>query len=879
MKTRIATASKPAYLKSSDRRISKFGAWRLSALGLFEFNRIFAGLFALPFFCSFALADPFSIDGTAPNRWPAVISFSAPCGIQMQGTTDTSSWFPPLQIDSAAANNPSSLCASTMRTLTDPDNTSVTSIGAVNPAFTKLPDGSALPSVVDGTLQDPQNAPTSIIEASASGSMVFLVPVSFRDTSDTSFDGEADGVLESPYDATQCPDPVGPNALPQFSDPFTGLRTLSTVPFTCVITTPTQYLNVLKQGHAIRWAQFTQASFVAYGPTDFTMPSGAQPWQRQTHGGQVHGMLNLPYETTENSTVIRIGVRYSIGYQGQIPFTWGGWPTPFTCSQQSRRAGTCIVPTNGWAGMQTAWIYSQPFTVQVQPVSLVQFHVLPVTLIYNPPGNQSSASISTTETTTQSYQVDQNLTITDQGDYDTKTKSDLSFSPAFKLSSYGVSGNFDTSTTWDNSGRTTTGAAYAQRVSSATSFGKSASYATAKKDPSDPDVAHLTYQTEPFWSDKVIVAVNPQYAVWEYPDPRGQNPKGQTLLQAMGSSAIKQFTIQQLVNCLPAHFGEKGGMSFNYDVLAPDNSTVKKTDSLSWQECAKLLALDPFFVGRSQSAPPKPSTGMSVPPAVRSLSTGIETDQASYITTNSTQASATNTTKATLTSAMQNTLTKGLKVQYGTYPVPVVSNTINPSSSTTTGFTDSNEVDVALGTTESSQTQQSLVSSISLADCPLVNNKSTCSALPPGGFPNVEVFQDLRFGTFMAVLPDLNIAPPPADGHFAPKLAGDLQNAGINASHFALPHSEVESKPLTITRGTPIHVGGPPGPGPVTRAGPMEPLTVKNGTASPLPATWQGRVFNTARQPTIDLVPLAAAPVARPVPMILSPSVQRPPSP
>ena len=55
--------------------------------------------------------------------------------------------------------------------------------------------------------------------------------------------------------------------------------------------------------------------------------------------------------------------------------------------------------------------------------------------------------------------MDQNLTIMDQGDYDTKTKSDYSLSPGLKLSSYGVSGNFDTSTTWDNSGRSTTGAA------------------------------------------------------------------------------------------------------------------------------------------------------------------------------------------------------------------------------------------------------------------------------------------------------------------------------------------------------------------------------------------------------------------------------------
>jgi hypothetical protein len=75
-----------------------------------------------------------------------------------------------------------------MRTLTDPDKVSVTSIGAVNASFTKLPDGTPLPRVIRGAAQDPENAPRPIIESSSNGSMSFLIPVSFRDTSDTSFD-------------------------------------------------------------------------------------------------------------------------------------------------------------------------------------------------------------------------------------------------------------------------------------------------------------------------------------------------------------------------------------------------------------------------------------------------------------------------------------------------------------------------------------------------------------------------------------------------------------------------------------------------------------------------------------------------------------------
>src|ERR1051325_574004 len=101
---------------------------------------IFAPLALVLMLCFPLFGDTYRIDGTSPNRWAAVISFPAPCGVQVTGTNDPSTWYPPLQIDSVAANNPSALCASEMRTLTDPDSVSVTSIGAVNPSYTRLPD-------------------------------------------------------------------------------------------------------------------------------------------------------------------------------------------------------------------------------------------------------------------------------------------------------------------------------------------------------------------------------------------------------------------------------------------------------------------------------------------------------------------------------------------------------------------------------------------------------------------------------------------------------------------------------------------------------------------------------------------------------------------
>ena len=838
-------------------------------------SRIRSLILAAMLICSTAWSDTFPIDNTAPNRWAGIMAFTGPCGIQMQDSNNPNDWFPPIQVDTVTLNSPSNLCATKMRTLTDPDSVSVTSIGAINSSFKNLPDGTPLPPLASGGTQDPLNVPTAIIEASTSGSMTFQIPVSFRDTSDTAFDGQADAALESPYDATQCPDPVGINPLPEFNDPWTGLRTLSTVPFICVIATPAQYINALKQGHLVNWAQITYGSLIGYGPTDTTMPSGAAAWQRQSVGGQVQGMISLPYLTSNNSTVLRIAIRYSIGYKSQIPLVWGGWPTPVICSEQSRRDDTCLMPTNGWGGMQTPWIYSQPFTLQVQPVSLVQFHFLPVTLIYNPPGNQSSASISTTETTTQSYQIDQTLAITSQDDFDNKTKSDFSFSNSLSFDSNGVGGSYDDTTSWDNSSKTVTGAAYGQSVSSVISLGKAASYSTAKDDATAPDYSTLTYQTEPFWSDQIVAAIHPQFAVWDYPDPRGQNPQGQTLSQALGASAIQTFTIQQLLTCLPVKLPGIGpGLDFTYDTLAAgSNQTVHNTEHLSSAECVQLLDLDPFFVGRSQSAAPPVSVGVSIPPAARSLTTGIHTDKETYITSTSTKTTTTTTIKASLTSVRQNAFSQSLTLEAATGPIPYYKESAKFSEDTTKTLGATVEVDVSLGDTESSQTQVAFESTINLADCPLVSGKSSCSKTP-AAFPNVEVFQDLRFGTLMGVLPDLPIIAPPVIGpaSFKPQTPAKVTSSAITGSVLTLATAKtLPTKPLTVVRGTAVHVGGPVGPGPVTVAAKAKvaaPLSVGRGVAVSLPKAWQGRIFSTAKQATIPLQNLKGPPTLKPVPIV-----------
>lgn len=718
-------------------------------------------------------ADTFSVNGTSPNIWPGQMAFTAPCGVTFQGSSGVSGQYmvPPPVIDFSPPNTlpPVTLCPSMMRTLTDAASVSVTSIDAVNPQFTGMPDGSPLPlaTTVSGTVvpQAPQNAPTTIMEVSDSGTIEFDVPINFRDTSDTVFEGRFEGVLEVPYDAFLCSNLSG-------TDPSTGLVLSTAMLSICAINTPSDYVSVLKEGHPIAWAEFNAGSLTAYasvttyGPNDAAMPSSAQAWQRQAKGGQVSGMLAIPYGTDINSTVLRIGLRYSTGYSGQMPITWGGWPTPPNPDN--------LQPVD-WAGMQTAWIFSQPFAIQIQPVFEIQFHYLPTLVLYQPPGNQSSASISLDTTYTQTYVSGQAVTITDQNIYDQKTKTDLSFSGGGKVSVLSDNIKFSDSNTWDNSTKTATGQAYGENVSAVVSQGVTAGYATSLTSSIQtmPPVSQMTFGTEPFWSDYISFAMHPQFAVWDYPD--GQ------FLQPLGSVYLPTFSVQQLATCLPAPLTVgPWALNIKYDILNPDNSTTHETDQLSWLECGQLLALDPFYVGLSQAT--APAFGISVPPATRSLTTGVRTDISTTMTSFTTKSTYTTTTKATVTSARINTISTG---GGGGINVFGFNFTGSESGSTTTTNGTGYEVDVALDTTQSTQTQQTLKGTINVADCPLVSGKSNCNS-PTTNPPNIQIFQDTRFGTMMGVLPDLTITPPPPKIKTIPtSISNGLNSIGLNSGHFS----------------------------------------------------------------------------------------------
>jgi len=110
-----------------------------------------------------------------------------------------------------------------------------------------------------------------------------------------------------------------------------------------------------------------------------------------------------------------------------------------------------------------------------------------------------------------------------------RTKEDLSISPG-----------------WAYKGLSGSGESYGRSVSAIVSQGLTETYTTAKLDLSAPDVAHLSYETEPFWSDMIFVAMHPQFALWDYPG--GVKLQRQALRNRVCATLITRSVLRETVS-------------------------------------------------------------------------------------------------------------------------------------------------------------------------------------------------------------------------------------------------------------------------------------------------------------------------------------------
>ena len=253
---------------------------------------------------------------------------------------------------------------------------------------------------------------------------------------------------------------------------------------------------------------------------------------------------------------------------------------------------------------------SNAFNVVANPTALVQMGAVPYTIVYQPPGDQSTASFQTMTT----YGTKYSFANSNEVDNDFTADQSGQFGGGFNLAwmlglSINGTNSWDTTTkqsfgkvqtSTGTGGQTATQASqwvnsvdYQTIPGSGLTCAKPTSCAGTKAAPDD------MFQREPFWEDTFVLLVHQQLATWVL----GNNQPDRWVMYG-AVPAFVDMTVGQLDACA------RGYKPFGVDQCAQNYSTqtVTAADGTSYTgiqgsvtltpgEAQNLLALDPFYAG------------------------------------------------------------------------------------------------------------------------------------------------------------------------------------------------------------------------------------------------------------------------------------------
>jgi len=391
-----------------------------------------------------------------------------------------------------------------------------------------------------------------------------------------------------------------------------------------------------------------------------------------------------------------------------------------------------------------------PFQVVVQPLALVQLKVLPYTLVYQPPGDSSKASFTTTTSFGIGMAVDAKFATNQTTTVDNKGAA----TAGFGLANFGlgdllgktgsISDSFSNATSWDKSTKVGVGS------TSDVATNQTANYQTTLSiQVSNQNLvpgASGAYATEPFWSDTFVLLVHPQVGFWKL----GGVPVI-SLLAAVGTPAAPDFfepTVKDLDDCA------KQAAPYVTGIPIPGTSDVLTKD-----DCNQLLRLDTFY-GVGQNPPGLArnarfvrtgGTDYGVDPATSDDLNPTMTQVISY--SNSTTVANIGSYTASVTDILGSTGT----ATFGLGLFGISGSDKLEDTETTTNSTDWT---VTLQSSFTATAQSSTTISGNLDDHHGLRGDG--SFLPVR--PHVEVFQDTLFGSFLFVDPAAPMNPDLAFG-------------------------------------------------------------------------------------------------------------------
>lgn len=335
-------------------------------------------------------------------------------------------------------------------------------------------------------------------------------------------------------------------------------------------------------------------SIVLYDINATDAPSGAQATGQQDSGNGASGILHVPLavDWARSQVTFSITVTQSLP-NSSSPELPGNEAAPCNseiCALYESWSNTSIFNSASTPNpLQTnncmtncACPTPQNAIVNIVPPALLQLNLMPLTIVYSPIGSKAKSSYTLdvqTGTSVQFSQSSQTINATTADDKE-------ALSGGLSLLGFTPSG----SGSWDNSVTDSQSATNAQMVTitDAADIG----YTSTVSWPSTwPALDAITYSSQPFWNDLVLVAVNPQLAVWDYPSG--------AIVEPLGSASLLSAYVSQLDNCA----NQPNGTLTNFG--APNaGSTSNNMIGLSNADCLALLQLDPYWVADTQNAVP-----------------------------------------------------------------------------------------------------------------------------------------------------------------------------------------------------------------------------------------------------------------------------------
>jgi hypothetical protein len=249
------------------------------------------------------------------------------------------------------------------------------------------------------------------------------------------------------------------------------------------------------------------------------------------------------------------------------------------------------------------------FAVQLQPITvlpaaLMQMKVLPYTIVYRPPGDQSTGTYVTTQSFGTSMSVGSSTTLDNTKTFEQSfgVNDDFKVTALIAAIQLADGQSQTTSGSWDNNAVIGKGLTVSNSTTQAISLMVGSSTSDASVIPAHEYVVPNTcnqsnyssstcsvmpgenYAQEPFWADLIILLLHPQAALWDFNGTPG--------VQLLGAADFDSVSIRDLATC-----------SRNSD---PNAWRLSDGDFLSPSECQDLLSLDPFY-GAGQGIDPSVS--------------------------------------------------------------------------------------------------------------------------------------------------------------------------------------------------------------------------------------------------------------------------------